>query len=342
MLDGCVVCVWPSTRFAAQLTRLGQQIYVMPWLGKQRSSAIVLLVLSARTVQGALHVNNRCIDCDVCRWMAPSTYSRNAGLGKSIVYALPADDVEKLRAYAAMVACPVGAIKLDHPDALVKQVDTVLPLVPGRVWHLAEHSPSSYGATPYLIRPDEERGGGIMVDTPRFSERMARRIEATVGTLTHIILTHRDDVADHNKWAKRFPLAQRVMHKDDLVTGDTDGTVEVVLQGQEDYPLLKTVKIIPVPGHTRGSIAVHLSLEAGAGILFSGDHLAGDEQPEGQRRLTGFYDYNWYSVDEQRNSIKKLARVPFDLLLPGHGRSVSFSSEEQRLEMLLEAAAGGS
>jgi len=273
--------------------------------------------------------------------MCPSTYSRDAALGKSFVHAQPDDNVvEKMKAYAAMVACPVGAITLDNPDALVKQVDTVIPLVPGRVWHLAEHSPSSYGATPYLLRPDPLLGGGVMVDTPRFSERLARRIEAIVGTLTHIVLTHRDDVGDHEKWARRFPSSLRVMHKDDLVRGDTEDAVEMVLQGQEELQLLPTVKLIPVPGHTKGSIAVHLGIDTGAGILFSGDHLAGDEQPEGQRRLTAFYDYNWYSVEEQRKSIAKLAHVSFDLLLPGHGRSVAFSSNEQRLEMLREAAAG--
>ena len=303
-------------------------------------SYLLLFFLAATAVQAALQVNNRCIDCDVCRWMCSSTYLRDAALGKSFVHAQPNDNVEKLKAYAAMVACPVGAITLDNPDALVKQVDTVIPLVPGRVWHLAEHSPSSYGATPYLLRPDTLLGGGVMVDTPRFSERLARRIEATVGTLTHIVLTHRDDVGDHGKWARRFPSSQRVMHKDDLVRGDTEDAVEMVLQGQEELQLLPTVKLIPVPGHTRGSIAVHLGTDTGAGILFSGDHLAGDEQPEGQRRLTAFYDYNWYSVEEQRKSIAKLAHVSFDLLLPGHGRSVAFSSNEQRLEMLREAAAG--
>lgn len=53
----------------------------------------------------------------------------------------------------------------------------------------------SYGATSYLIvRP----GGNVMVDTPRFNERLAKAIEQ-LGDLKYIVLTHKDNVADHEK-----------------------------------------------------------------------------------------------------------------------------------------------
>lgn len=54
--------------------------------------------------------------------------------------------------------------------------------------------------------------GNIMIDTPRFNERLARSIES-MGSLQYIILTHKDDVADHEKWKARFPHVQRVIHR---------------------------------------------------------------------------------------------------------------------------------
>ena len=61
--------------------------------------------------------------------------------------------------------------------------------------HLGYHSVDSYGATPYLII---RNNGNIMIDVPRFNERLAKKIEQ-LGPLKHIILTHKDDVADHEK-----------------------------------------------------------------------------------------------------------------------------------------------
>lgn len=63
------------------------------------------------------------------------------------------------------------------------------------MFHLGYHSVDSYGATPYLIT---RAAGNVMVDTPRFNERLAKSIEQ-MGGLQFIILTHKDDVADHQK-----------------------------------------------------------------------------------------------------------------------------------------------
>ena len=41
---------------------------------------------------GNIFVDESCIDCDVCRWMCPSTYSRKGV--KSIVYCQPSSDVK--------------------------------------------------------------------------------------------------------------------------------------------------------------------------------------------------------------------------------------------------------
>lgn len=66
--------------------------------------------------------------------------------------------------------------------------------IPG-VYHLGYHSVQSYGATPYFIK---RKDGNIMIDSPRFNSHLADTIEEE-GGLKYIILTHKDDVADHKK-----------------------------------------------------------------------------------------------------------------------------------------------
>ncbi len=61
--------------------------------------------------------------------------------------------------------------------------------------HLGYHSVESYGATPYFVkRPN----GNLMIDSPRYNARLASAIEKE-GGIQYIILTHKDDVADHEK-----------------------------------------------------------------------------------------------------------------------------------------------
>lgn len=51
---------------------------------------------------GNLFVDESCIDCDTCRWMAPSTFARDS---KSYVKNQPVDQKEQLLALSAAVAC---------------------------------------------------------------------------------------------------------------------------------------------------------------------------------------------------------------------------------------------
>lgn len=149
---------------------------------------------------GNLYIDESCIDCDVCRWMCPSVYARK-GI-KSAVIKQPIDEDEKLQAYAAMIACPVGSIRTTLSDSLVKQALDIFPSeidpenIPG-VMHLGYHSVASYGATPYLV-VRAKKDGNLMIDTPRYNARLADAI-AKEGELKYIILTHKDDVADHEK-----------------------------------------------------------------------------------------------------------------------------------------------
>ena len=291
---------------------------------------------------GNLFVDESCIDCDVCRWMCPSTFGRK-GI-KSIVTEQPEGDEAKLRAYAAMISCPVGSIRLRSPDPLVKDATKLLPApidpvrLPG-ILHLGYHSAQSYGATPYLVLRDS---GNIMIDTPRFNERLAKMIEEN-GGLAYIILTHKDDIYDHDRWSQRFPATKRVMHMAD-VTKDTD-PVEIQLSSKDSWQIAEDVTILHTPGHTAGSLCILVRTEGGESAMFTGDHLAYSAK---RGRLDGFKRYNHGNEKVQGDSIRLLAGegegegegegMDFQWLLPGHGRMLRFANQQERVESILQAA----
>lgn len=290
----------------------------------------------AANAPGNLFVDESCIDCDVCRWMCPSTFGRKGV--KSIVTEQPEDDESKLRAYAAMISCPVGSIRLHDPDPLVKDAAAMLPApidpvrLPG-VMHIGYHSSQSYGATPYMVVRDE---GNIMIDSPRFNERLAKEIEQS-GPLAYIILSHKDDVHDHDRWKKRFPDAKRVIHLADVSKYTED--VEIQLSGKDSWSLADDVEIFHTPGHTAGSLCILVKTGDGSGesVMFTGDHLAYSAKRQG---LDGFKRYNHGNGKVQLDSLRLLAdkRIQFQWILPGHGRMLRFSSDEERTSSILEAA----
>jgi glyoxylase-like metal-dependent hydrolase (beta-lactamase superfamily II) len=99
-----------------------------------------------------------------------------------------------------------------------------------------------------------------------------------------------------------------VIHAAD-VSGDT-AACERIVDGETR--LAPDLLVIPVPGHTRGSVALLHD-----GVLFSGDHVWATDDQQG---LECGRDVCWYSWPEQRRSIEKLAAYDFTHVLPGHGR----------------------
>jgi glyoxylase-like metal-dependent hydrolase (beta-lactamase superfamily II) len=257
-----------------------------------------------QNTDGTFYVDSTCIDCDTCRWMAPDIYARRDG--QSAVVHQPETEAEQMAALKALVACPTASIGTEGAHPLAREAAASFPdPITDRVYHLGYHSESSFGATSYLL---ERQGGNVMIDSPRFNEGLARRIEEK-GDVQYLYLTHRDDVADHARWADRLGL-KRVLHRDD-VTGDTKD-VEIQLEGQAEHQLEDDLLVIPVAGHTKG----HTVLLTG-GYLFTGDHLAYSPRTGG---LTAFRRACWYDWGEQTRSMKRLLEHRFEWVLPGHGR----------------------
>ncbi|MEM8714251.1 MAG: MBL fold metallo-hydrolase [Cyanobacteria bacterium P01_G01_bin.4] len=256
-------------------------------------------------VAGDFYVDRTCIDCDTCRWMAPEVFSRDGSM--SAVYHQPNTEAERTAALQALLSCPTASIGTVEKPVDIQTVQARFPLeIADGVYHCGYHSEQSYGAASYFIVRSE---GNILVDSPRFTPPLVKRLEK-LGGIRYLYLTHRDDVADHQKFHDRFGC-DRILHEDDI--GDSTQSVEIQLSGSEPYQLAEDVLIVPVPGHTKG----HTVLLYNQMFLFTGDHLAFSARLD---HLTGFRDYCWYSWPEQVRSMERLTRYSFEWILPGHGR----------------------
>jgi glyoxylase-like metal-dependent hydrolase (beta-lactamase superfamily II) len=256
-------------------------------------------------VPGDFFVDSTCIDCDTCSELAPTVF-RDHGEQCS-VYHQPQTDAETERALMALVACPTGSIGTVQRHNARIGIDAFPLLLADNVYFCGFTSESSFGAWSYLITRSAEKGGNVLIDSPRYASQLVKRIEA-LGGVSRMLLTHKDDVADHALFHERFNC-NRVMHADD---GAARLGIEQIVRGEEPLQLDDDLLVIPVPGHTRGHV-VYLYRNK---FLFTGDHLAWSPA---RQSLTAFRSVAWYSWAEQTRSMAKLLNYEFEWVLPGHG-----------------------
>jgi glyoxylase-like metal-dependent hydrolase (beta-lactamase superfamily II)/ferredoxin len=274
-------------------------------------------------VAGPWFVDRSCINCDVSRQCAPWMFGDVDD--QAVVVRQPITPDERQQATRAMLACPTASIGVTGPkpatDGLFPE-----PIADG-VAYCGFTSRDSFGANAYCVR---RRDGNLLVDAPRFVPQLVRSFEE-MGGLRHVLLTHRDDVADADRYAAHFG-ARVWIHEDDR--GAAPFATDVV-SGTDPSPITPTLVVIPLPGHTQGSVAYLLENR----FLFSGDSLYWSRS---QGRLSAFRDACWYSWDEQRRSLARLAAHDFEWILPGHGNRAKGEPAEWRrqLQQLTDAMAG--
>ncbi|MBL1174582.1 MBL fold metallo-hydrolase [Pantanalinema sp. GBBB05] len=271
-------------------------------------------------ISGEFYVDHTCIDCDTCRWMAPEVFHQ-AG-EQSAVYHQPVNEQEHLHAMQALLSCPTSSIGTINKPTDIKQAQASLPIaIAHNVFHCGYHAESSFAAASYFIqRPD----GNVLVDSPRFAAPLVKRLEA-LGGVRYLYLTHRDDVADHEKFHEHFGC-DRLLHTDDITTATR--SVEIPLSGDQPIQFAPDLLIIPVPGHSKG----HTVLLYNQTFLFTGDHLAWSDD---RQQLYAFRDFCWYSWAEQVKSMHRLANYSFEWVLPGHGRRYHSDRATMRQQMQL-------
>ncbi len=261
--------------------------------------------------EGEFFVDESCIDCSVCRTIAPGVFGD--GEETACVVKQPKSEAEELKSFQALVSCPVPAIGTVSRKVPSRIHETFPIRVEKEVYLTGYSSKRSYGALSYFIRLPE---GNWLVDSPRFSRHLVKRLKE-LGGLRYIFLTHEDDVADCGRYAKEF-WAERIIHRED---SHAVPDAEVLIEGFEPVPFGEDFLIIPTPGHTKG----HMVLLYKNRYLFTGDHLAYSRR---RGKLVAFRDYCWHSWEELKRSMKKLLEFEFEWVLPGHGYWKRISREE--------------
>ena len=274
----------------------------------------------AANAPGPFYVDASCIDCGTCWQWDPHHFAPCGATAH--VQRQPQGEGELESALLALRACPVAAI--GAPAALVRRTPAdgfpapITSHPAGAVLYCGWASARSFGASSYLIvRPR----GNVLIDSPRFNAPLARRIEA-LGGLAALVLTHRDDVADQERWARRFGCP-RWIHAADA---DAAPGAEAVVAGAEEVQLDPDLRLIPTPGHTEGSLVALL----GEQVLFSGDHLWWSDTVQG---VVASRAYCWWDWPSQVASVERLAGLDVRWLLPGHGHRRPFGAGEWSREI---------
>ena len=264
-------------------------------------------------VPGDFYVTSACIDCDQCRQIAPDTFTQ---AGRYSAVTQQPDTVEQRKlAFYALLSCPTGAIGSEQKEGLVEAAQDLPLQVDEGVYFNGYTSRDSFGASSYLIvHPD----GNWLVDAPRYVGGLVEKFKA-LGGIRYIFLSHQDDVADAAKYAAAFG-AERIIHEWEL-SAQPDS--EQIITGTEPIQFHSDFRIIPVPGHTKG----HLALLYKEKYLFTGDHLAWSRETS---ELEAWEDYCWYDWQTQIGSVEKLASERFEWVLPGHGDRVHLPEAEMK------------
>jgi ferredoxin len=75
----------------------------------------LLLDRLALNAPGRFYVDSTCVDCDLCRSLAPATFRRDDATGYSFVHRQPVTPEETAAAEDAVRSCPTESIGDDGP-----------------------------------------------------------------------------------------------------------------------------------------------------------------------------------------------------------------------------------
>ena len=273
---------------------------------------------------GEWYIDTECIDCGAACHVAPGLIvQRN---GKSVFARQPATPEERLAAWRAVLVCPTASVRCETKQ--LRPEGEIFPqAITENVWRCGFNARSSFGAHSYFVT---RTGGNLLIDSPRYAAELVTWM-ANAGGIAHILLSHRDDVADARKYAERFH-ARVWIHRDDRHAAPYASDL---IEGEAEREIVPDLVAIPVPGHTRGSV-VYLFEDR---VLFSGDSLAWSMRAQD---LVAFREACWYSWSVLTASLAKLVSCRFEWLLPGHGWPAHRDPAEmkERLQALVARMGG--
>jgi glyoxylase-like metal-dependent hydrolase (beta-lactamase superfamily II) len=264
---------------------------------------------------GDWYIDTACIDCGAARHVAPDLIiERN---GKSVFARQPNTQEQRLAAWRAVLVCPTASVRSETRQRRPQSI--IFPeKLTNDVWRCGFNARSSFGAHSYFVARVE---GNLLLDSPRYSAELVKWF-GNAGGIGHILLSHQDDVADADKYAKQFG-ARVWIHLEDRSAAPYATNL---LEGESACGIAPGVIAIPVPGHTRGSVVYLLEDR----VLFAGDSLAWSVR---SRDLVAFRDACWYSWTALTASLGKLTNYSFEWLLPGHGWPVHLPADEMNARL---------
>ena len=273
-------------------------------------------------VAGNFYVDATCINCDTCRQLAPASFEEVGDF--SAVTSQPTGEGPLHQAYQALLSCPVGSIgtELSEPVRMQEAMASFPLHLEEGVYYCGFNSGKSFGANSFFL---EHPDGNWLIDSPRYLKYLVEAFERK-GGLSYIFLTHKDDVAEAEKYAAHFG-AKRIIHRADL---EAAPGAEWIIEDVESSQVLPEFQIIPVPGHTAGSMALLYKNK----FLFTGDHLWWDSKQQMLRAPSQLVWRKRVLLD----SLQKLLDYRFEWVLAGHGDRVRLSAEamQSQLQTLIE------
>jgi len=272
---------------------------------------------------GDWFVDKRCIDCGAARHVAPGLIVSKGDY--SVFARQPTTPEEVHQAWLAAELCPTRSVRT---ESRLRPPEGLYPHQLASGVYLCGHNHrASYGAHSYFAtRPS----GNLLFDSPQFTRKLLESFE-TMGGVSKILLSHRDDVADAQKWAEHFG-AEVIIHRRDLEAAPFASRILEGRSPDEPTDLGSGVVAIPVPGHTEGSVVYQVDETH----LFTGDSLTWDYDRDGMR---AFRQACWYSWPTQKQSLTALAHYRFNQLFSGHGPWSPWRDHAEMRRLLLELTA---
>jgi len=192
-----------------------------------------------------------------------------------------------------------------------------------------------YGATTYLVW-DKKSHEAVLIDATSSVNEIQKIVHHEKLNLKYILITHGhfDHVYCISEFKEKFPQAQALIHKDDLVLLNQvpvqcqmmdlpEITVPCIdgLMDEKSHNLKigdKEIKVIHTKGHSKGGVCYLIE-----NVLFSGDTLFRDS--------VGRCDLYGGDFNEIGDSIKnKLFILPENTIVyPGHGEETSIGYEKK-------------
>ncbi|HKY04556.1 MAG TPA: hypothetical protein VJQ56_06685 [Blastocatellia bacterium] len=190
---------------------------------------------------------------------------------------------QELPEHYACPLCGAGRAKMLALDdkRLERHSVEVEELSPG-LWRASKRPPfhREYNHFSYILAHPE---GVLLFDAPPVLTPLALETVNSIGRARLLVVSHQDFVGFAGDWAAALGVPSWMGEGDEPLPGNRFVPDERVTATRK---IFEDVEIVPVPGHSPGSLAVYWGTAPGGPILCAGDALGVWEHPDGRTQLS--------------------------------------------------------